>query len=122
MVTVFTTNGQKTTSTSHLNTATVTVVSDSNKSTSTSGLSKHDKIIVGCVVGIVTPFLIGLIGLIIFIYYKKNANVDHSGKEWNDDDDEDEVLDNPSSDIVNDMDETFSPESNNNNENKAVNF
>lgn len=76
----------------------------------------------GCVVGIVTPFLIGLIGLIIFIYYKKNANVDHSGKEWNDDDDEDEVLDNPSSDIVNDMDETFSPESNNNNENKAVNF
>lgn len=99
MTTVFTSNGE-------------TITSEINANKSTSGLSSHEKVIVGCVVGIITPVVIGLVVFALWWYRKRNTGVDHSGQEWDDgaDDDQPEFDNN---------DETLARSDN---VNKAVNF
>lgn len=95
---VFTSNGQVTTQThesSSTSSSSATPTSDSNNNNnkSSSGLSQKNKVVVGCVVGIVTPVLI--IGALVAWWFsrKNKQNVDHSGKEWNDDEVVDDGLD-----------------------------
>lgn len=82
LTTVYTTDGEVVTSASTSQSITAITI---QKNTST-GLSSHEKVIVGCTVGLIAPAIILSIGGVLFYYRKKNANVDHSGQEWNDDD------------------------------------
>lgn len=84
MTSIYTSNGEEYTSTSSSTTVSSTAIDQNNNS----GLSTHNKVIIGCVVGIVTPVLIGA-GLFAAWWYKrKNQTLDHSGQEWHDEEEE----------------------------------
>lgn len=79
MAVVVTVDGTASTSTYLTSVERTTVFQYRNKS----GLSDHNKVVVGCVVGLVTPALIAVVVAIFFYYRKKHLTTDTSGQEWN---------------------------------------